>query len=115
MNNIGRVLLRRSRAGRALLAILFICTGFMLWSLGVQQSRLLKEDRAHERKYLAGILLTRAPDYEMEKKLAEAYWSRYPDVRKDRLWGQGGTMGIRGPRDHFRLHGKREGRIWGTE
>lgn len=115
MNELEWILVRKSRPVRWLLALLFICSGFLFWYLGAHESRFLEEERALERSYVASILVTRAPDYKLEKKLAVAYWARYPDVRKDRLWGESGTMGIRGPRDHFRLHGKREGRTWGLE
>lgn len=115
MNESEWLLIRKSWRVRLLLALLFICSGYWFWFLGAGESRLMEEERDHERDYVANILMTRSPDYKMEKKLAEAYWARYPDIRRNHMWGESGAMGVRGPRDHFRLHGKREGRVWGLE
>ena len=106
-------LLQKSKLMRLMLAAVFLCSGFVLWLIGAQDSVLLHNDRMQEQSFIADILIKRAPDYHREKALAEAYWARYPDVRKHRMWGQGGVMGIKGPRDHYELHGKKEGRVWG--
>lgn len=52
------------------------------------------------------------PDIAMEKNLAEAYWSQYPDAAADFYFGRRGLMGVYGARAHFRTHGESEGRIW---
>ncbi|NOQ45830.1 MAG: hypothetical protein GQ559_04035 [Desulfobulbaceae bacterium] len=93
--------------------LIIVVLGFSVWIWGFFHSPAGSRERRMERAYVASNLVTRAPDYEDEKKLAQAYWWRYHDVRKDWLWGEKGTMGVRGPRDHYRLHGRREGRIWG--
>ncbi len=58
--------------------------------------------------------MARVPDPAMveEKMLAEAYWFRYPDVRKNDFWGEYSPMGIRGPRVHYRRYGRSEGRLF---
>ncbi len=58
--------------------------------------------------------MTREPDPAMveEKMLADAYWFRYPDVRKNDFWGENSPMGIRGPRVHYRRYGRSEGRLF---
>lgn len=48
-----------------------------------------------------------------ERILAEAYWSRYPEVAKSQVWGRKSALGIRGPRDHYRYIGRRQNLIWG--
>jgi len=42
--------------------------------------------------------------------LEEAYWNRYPDVAADPYFGRGSKLGAA---EHYRRHGKAEGRIWG--
>jgi hypothetical protein len=48
-----------------------------------------------------------------EPELADAYWQRYPDIEKSRVWGRRSALGILGPRDHYHYLGKNQGRIWG--
>lgn len=55
------------------------------------------------------------PDKKRERRLAEAYWSRYPDVRDDWYFGQNGRLGVYGARVHYERHGKQgNGRVWPT-
>ena len=115
MNDYESPLINKSKWARCALAILLTVAGVFVWLSGVQKSPLLDKEILVERAYARKILFERSSDYDVEKQLAEAYWQRYPDIRKDSVWGEKGNMGIRGPRDHFRIHGKREGRIWGLE
>lgn len=57
--------------------------------------------------------VSRPADMVLEKELAEVYWQRNPDVAKSTIWGRQGSLGIFGPRDHYRFYGKRQGRKWG--
>jgi hypothetical protein len=52
-------------------------------------------------------------DTAAEEALARAYWERYPDVRANPLYGEKGSLGVLGAREHFMQHGRREGRVWG--
>ena len=79
----------------------------LLWTRGLLDSPLINPEMVIEKHHLAA----HAADSRQERLLAEGYWLRYSDVREDRSWGKSGTMGIWGPRDHYRQHGKREGRI----
>ena len=54
-------------------------------------------------------------DEAAETVLAEAYWDRYPDVAKTVIWGRTSSLGLMGPRDHYRYVGKYEGRVWGVD
>ena len=60
-------------------------------------------------------VLARAADVDTaaEEKLARAYWAHYPDVAASPLFGEKGSMGVLGAREHYMKHGRREGRIWG--
>ena len=49
-----------------------------------------------------------------ERLLAEAYWQRYPDIARSKIWGRESSLGIRGPRDHYRYIGRNQMRVWGT-
>ena len=98
--------------GKILFIILFVCT-WLLWLLSFCNSPAGNSRKAAEREYLNQILITKAPGYAAEKELAQAYWLRYPDVRGSNMWGENGRRGIHGAREHFRLHGKKEGRVWG--
>ncbi len=51
-------------------------------------------------------------DMAMEKKLAEAYWQRYPAIRSSPIWGEKTKIGYLGPRDHFQYRGRYQGYIW---
>ncbi len=53
-------------------------------------------------------------DRKQERALAEAYWNRYPEIRKSAIWGEKSGLGILGPRDHYRYVGIRQGKIWGV-
>ena len=83
-----------------------------LWIEGISRSPLLDGRRQNEGQFVANHIRAFSPNAAKERILAESYWRRYRDVRNDTLWGENGPMGIWGPRDHYRLHGQREGRIF---
>lgn len=58
-------------------------------------------------------LIERPKDMNLETRLAEAYWGRYPEIKDDSVWGKSSPLGILGPRDHYKYHGRFEGKIWG--
>ena len=58
--------------------------------------------------------IIRPTDMQKEQKLAEAYWQRYPEIRRSAIWGEKSSLGILGPRDHYHYVGKKRGKIWGT-
>ena len=53
-------------------------------------------------------------DLEAEKRYAEFYWARYPDIAASTVWGVHSKLGILGPRDHYIHIGRHEGKIWGN-
>ena len=84
--------------------------GLAVYAVSAMQSPLRDEKTGEMLRVLA-----RAADIDTaaEEKLARAYWSRYPDVAANPLYGENGKMGVLGAREHYMQHGRREGRIWG--
>ena len=91
---------------------LLLLLAMALWIEGLLHSPLVDQRLAIEQTYVAAHISANARNDEEERLLAQGYWRRYRDVRLDRYWGENGPMGIHGPRDHFRQHGRREGRIF---
>ena len=52
---------------------------------------------------------------ELERRFAEAYWRRYPDIRHDSIWGEDSHLGFLGPRDYHVNVGRHQGRVWGLD
>jgi hypothetical protein len=106
----------RARRWRKTLAMaassLLLLVAAALWVEGLLHSPLVDEKLAIEQAYIAAHISANARSDEEERLLAQGYWRRYRDVRLDRHWGENGPMGIHGPRDHYRQHGRREGRIF---
>lgn len=96
----------------AVITWIALVTAAVLWTRGFLQSPIVHPERKAEVKLIAGSSQADAPDPQQEKILAASYWQRYLDIRENDHWGEKGPMGIWGPRDHFRKHGKREGRIF---
>jgi len=57
----------------------------------------------------------RPKDMEKEKKLALAYWNRYPKIANSKVWGRKSNMGLLAPRDHYHYVGRIQGKKWGLE
>lgn len=65
------------------------------------------------KSFYPGYMDDKSCDLQLEREMAEAYWLRYPDVQSSTYWGPDGPLGILGARDHYRLHGRRESRVFG--
>ncbi|HEY9081006.1 hypothetical protein [Magnetovibrio sp.] len=52
------------------------------------------------------------PDTLVEQRLAEQYWSMYPDVAASSKFGVSGALGVYGARRHFQVFGQHENRKW---
>lgn len=98
--------------GLFLVAITAITSSSVLWLQGLVYSPLFDRELHSEEKFIREFIDSNSLDYQQEKVLAESYWLRYRDIRKNNYWGINGPMGVWGPRDHFIQHGKREGRIF---
>ena len=73
---------------------------------------MLDDRLATRQRMLEEVARGKSTDLLAERMLAEAYWSRYPDVAADAVFGRTGKMGIYGAREHYQRHGRHEGRIW---
>lgn len=89
-----------------------ILIAVFLWGEGFLHSPFIEPRRGSEKQLVKNYIRANTPDAAEERILAESYWRRYRDVRLDAHWGENGPMGIWGPRDHYRQHGRREGRIF---
>ncbi|OGR17101.1 MAG: hypothetical protein A2X81_12765 [Desulfobacterales bacterium GWB2_56_26] len=97
---------------RLLVCVAAVLIATLLWFEGLFHSPLMDPRRQTERKFVSNYVRANTPDSEKERLLADSYWRRYRDVREDAYWGENGPMGIWGPRDHYRQHGRKEGRIF---
>ncbi len=97
---------------RFFVCVAAVLVATLLWIEGLMDSPLLDSRQQTERTFVNNYVRANTPDAAQERILAESYWRRYRDVREDAYWGEHGPMGIWGPRDHYRQHGKREGRIF---
>ncbi len=84
----------------------------LVYVAGALDSPLLNSDRRAEVAHLSRHASAGKLDERREVKLAEIYWTRYPDVAQDSNFGRSGKLGSWGAREHFKRHGAREGRIW---
>jgi len=96
----------------ATVAILVMSVCF--WLLGLFNSSTLDPDIADQTYQVKP-----APDdsarAEQQRRLAEAYWSRYPDIRTHHYFGEDGPLGVNGAWEHYRQHGRFEGRMFWSE
>lgn len=92
---------------------LTLCLSIIAWSYGLLRSEIWNPLVREEKLYLANFLRDSSADRSLELQLARAYWLRYDDVKSDPFFGENGPTGIYGAREHYRLHGQHEGRIFG--
>jgi hypothetical protein len=88
--------------------------GFAFYAWMASHSAVWRADLESRDKKLRTLAAATQVDLAAEGELARAYWMRYPDVRADAFFGEGGRLGVLGAREHFNRHGRREGRIWGN-
>lgn len=92
------------------IAAVIISSG--LWLAGLLSSPLINPENQSIYSYRRNTISSSNPEYLAEKKLAEAYWQRYPDVNLSEYWGPTGPLRIFGPHDHYKQYGQQEGRIF---
>jgi len=99
---------------KASYAIACLCAAIALaiYGYGLAHSPLINPEILTQRQLLAHHA-SQATDPEETRHLANAYWLRNPDVSKDPYYGRDGKLGDFGAAEHFRQHGKKEGRRWG--
>lgn len=97
------------------LAVAAFILALGVYGAGALESPLLDPERRAQALLLAQHAGSGRRDEVQERALAEAYWSRYPDVANDRFFGRQGLSGVWGAREHYDRHGRREGRLWGIQ
>ncbi len=97
---------------KTLLILAVVGSSVFFWLRGFLNSPFLVAELKTEKEYLEKYIVTNSPNNKREKLLAEAYWLRYQDVMKHTYWGKNGPLSIWGPRDHYTIHGRKEGRIF---
>lgn len=104
--------LRTNRRTPFLLTTVTLCVSIGVWGAGLVNSVIINPEIRAEKQYLQTDR-EHSPDLQDQRMLALAYWKRYEDIRSDPYFGVHGPNGIFGARDHYKLHGKWEGRIYG--
>jgi hypothetical protein len=77
-----------------------------------RQTPLLNPERAAADRYLADLAAQPGDGDHLDAAAATEYWTRYPDVAGDSYYGPDGPLGMLGAIQHYRDHGRREGRQW---
>ena len=84
----------------------------ILWLHGLLSSQIYNPEVHIPLRKAATLLRVNAVKHTDELELAKAYWLRYTDVKTHPFFGQEGPLGITGAIEHYRQHGRREGRIY---
>ena len=84
----------------------------LLWVHGLLTSEILDPEIQAQKRQAAVRLRDAATVSTNELEAARAYWLRYEDIRLHPLFGEHGPLGIAGAREHYRQHGRHEGRIY---
>jgi len=100
------------KTARYTLAAILILTALALYGYGALTSHAFDPAERTRQTFLAQYA-TGPRDAAKTRALAEAYWTRNPDVARDKVFGRAGSLGVFGPREHYARHGKGEGRRWG--
>lgn len=98
---------------RRLAAVAALGLGLIVFWDGARHSPLFSPAERDRRVWLSGQVRGDGRDMAEEGRLAEVYWTRYPDVAADPHYGRTSRLGVSGAREHYNQHGRKEGRIWG--
>ncbi len=94
------------------IGIVLFAGSLVAYGYGAGHSPLLDSAKAKQFDYLRQVEKKSDLIRLDERQQAEAYWRTYPDVENHPYFGKNGPLGIFGAREHFRRHGKQEGRRW---
>ena len=90
-----------------------LALSLILWLHGLLSSQIFDPAVHIPQRQAAALLRNAAAQRASDVQLARDYWLRYPDVRTHPFFGEDGPLGTTGAREHYRQHGRREGRIYG--
>lgn len=93
--------------------IFILLASLILWLLGLLNSPLTGPD-AGSVTAPAERVMDDSAQAEQRRRLAEDYWTRYPDIGGHHYFGKDGPLGINGAWEHYRQHGRHEGRTFWT-
>jgi len=97
---------------RKMTALSIVAVTIILWLHGFSQSLFVQTATDRTRLHATPETAEEPGAHRMNELLAEAYWTRYPDIRTDPRYGEKSRPGVRGPYEHFRRFGRKEGRIF---
>lgn len=97
---------------KLLSAIMLIGLSLFFWTKGFHNSPMWRSKQSDKIAVTERSLTQQGSYSAQEEHLAKDYWLRYKDIKEDYFWGINGPKGIGGPRHHYLVHGKREGRIF---
>lgn len=91
--------------------VAILTTSVCFWLLGLFNSSILDPDAA-DVTFQAKLAPDDSARAEQQRRLAEAYWTRYPDIRTHHYFGEEGPLGVNGAWEHYQQHGRFEGRMF---
>ena len=103
----------KSTSGRFYITTAILTASVLLWIWGLFYSPIFLPESQQQEQSGNRFIQNHSPELETIKTLADAYWQRYADIKNDKHYGRNGKMGIFGAEEHFRQHGKQEGRVYG--
>jgi hypothetical protein len=92
--------------------LVLILAGYGTYGAFAWQSPLVDDVARNRALFLRENADSRPSFSDADRKAARNYFLRYPDVARDGYFGQAGPMGDRGALEHYRRHGRYEGRTW---
>ena len=84
----------------------------ILWLQGLLSSQIFDPQVRLAKNKAATLARDAGANRATEVLLARGYWLRYKDVRIHPIYGENGPLGITGAGEHYRHHGRLEGRIY---
>ena len=100
---------------RSVIGFAMLLLSYVAYAEGLRHHPQFDAAQAARLAYADHVIRTEKPADDLERRLAEIYWNRYPDVAQNAYFGRHGNLGIHGAREHYNRHGRHEGRIWGPE
>lgn len=87
----------------------------IMFVLGIQSSPLMDTEEAKHQLVLRAHARIANIDVGRELNFANSYWDRNQDIRNHQTYGEFGSLGPLGARQHYDDYGREDGRRWGVE
>ena len=96
--------------------ILLAVLAYGIYAAAALKSPLFDESERERLAFLGTKMqVAGVPFTDAQRREAEAYYRRFPGLDQDAFFGRNGPMGVRGALEHYRRHGRHEGRFWGED